>query len=387
MDIRRFMHGRRNIERRDSVSEEILHERMLHQQRLAALDTTTSTPIELVKAIQAMGLGTKRRKHTVYKSHQPRAPSWSDHHDSTPITGSGFAVHLASASKLWPVFKHILPEIAFAGHSNSGKSTLVNAMVGILPKKGPASISERAGWTDQICFYQLGRKPPVLIVADLPGYGHAVATSDDKKQWKFMTRDYLGSRIVLSKCCVLVDCTRGLCAADRQMLLFLHRAGVPWHVILTKCDLLSPLQVAQSMMVVEQDLRDDGLFTKGVAPDKSETTREKGQNMDAMSLLSNHVILPVSAATGAGVHRLWLQLRDSALQATVPRHRPRQPQSTEDDEEKGATTAAGDDGDYDSEEENHDDEKPIHPSAVREHRDAALLRKADYIRQLEKFKR
>ena len=55
----------------------------------------------------------------------------------------------------------------------TGKSTLVNAMVGVLPKKGPASVSERAGWTDQICFYQLGKKPPLLVLADLPGYGHA----------------------------------------------------------------------------------------------------------------------------------------------------------------------------------------------------------------------
>ena len=46
-------------------------------------------------------------------------------------------------------------------------------MVGVLPKKGPASVSERAGWTDQICFYQLGKKPPLLVLADLPGYGHA----------------------------------------------------------------------------------------------------------------------------------------------------------------------------------------------------------------------
>ena len=71
----------------------------------------------------------------------------------------GFAVHLNSASGTpgseWPVFKHVLPEIALAGHSNCGKSTLVNALIGVLPRKGPAKVSERAGWTDQICFYQV----------------------------------------------------------------------------------------------------------------------------------------------------------------------------------------------------------------------------------------
>ena len=64
-------------------------------------------------------------------------------------------MHVASASSNWPILRHMLPEIAFAGHSNCGKSTLVNSMVGVLPKKGPAKISNRAGWTDQICFYQV----------------------------------------------------------------------------------------------------------------------------------------------------------------------------------------------------------------------------------------
>jgi 50S ribosome-binding GTPase len=72
-----------------------------------------------------------------------------------PLTLGGFAVHVASASTNWPVFAHLLPEIAFAGHSNCGKSTLVNSMVGVMAKKGPAATSNRAGWTDQICFYQV----------------------------------------------------------------------------------------------------------------------------------------------------------------------------------------------------------------------------------------
>ena len=64
-------------------------------------------------------------------------------------------MHVASASTDWPVIHHLLPEIVFAGHSNCGKSTLVNSMVGVAARKGPAAISNRAGWTDQICFYQV----------------------------------------------------------------------------------------------------------------------------------------------------------------------------------------------------------------------------------------
>lgn len=71
------------------------------------------------------------------------------------VRKGGHGVHIASASSDWPIFQHLLPEVAFAGHSNSGKSTLVNAMIGVLPRKGPAKVSDRAGWTDQICFYKV----------------------------------------------------------------------------------------------------------------------------------------------------------------------------------------------------------------------------------------
>ena len=165
-DAQRYMHGRRNVERRDSVSKEMLLERMQHQRRLESVEVARV----LVDAVDALGLGTKRRKHTMYKTRQPSLAFDVGGVGGSPMTGSGFASHLTSASKQWPVFKHVLPEIAFAGHSNSGKSTLVNAMVGVLPKKGPAGISERAGWTDQICFYQVRVRAGVTVTSSLASY-------------------------------------------------------------------------------------------------------------------------------------------------------------------------------------------------------------------------
>jgi ribosome biogenesis GTPase A len=169
MPLQEYMHGRKNRERRDSVNEGILLERFTHQERISKIEVTPSQ----IKEIESMGLGTKRKRNLVYRTTSGEKTSLNRR---TLLGAGGFAVHLASASSNFPVFKHILPEVAFAGHSNSGKSTLVNAISGLSPRTGPASVSERAGWTDQICFYQLGKRPPLLNLADLPGYGHAVAT-------------------------------------------------------------------------------------------------------------------------------------------------------------------------------------------------------------------
>lgn len=73
---------------------------------------------------------------------------------------SGTRIATAS-SQPWPIFDHLLPEIAFAGHSNTGKSSLVNVLVGGLPRSGPASVSERAGWTSSVQFYKV---PSIALI-------------------------------------------------------------------------------------------------------------------------------------------------------------------------------------------------------------------------------
>jgi len=247
-DLVKFMHGRGNRERRDSVTNEILWERQQHMKRLGRLPANQA----LVRALEDEGLGSRRRKHQVYSHitvHEPGVIK-----KKTNSGAGGFALHLTSTSRDWPIFKHLLPEIAFAGHSNSGKSTLVNAMIGVLPSKGPAKVSERAGWTDQICFYQLGKKPPVMTLADLPGYGHAVASAGQRRAWGEMIRDYLQNRTILSRCCILVDSTRGLCKGDKMLVRFLTKYDIPWMVVLTKGDLLDCTSLAQCVLAVQLDL-------------------------------------------------------------------------------------------------------------------------------------
>lgn len=302
-DLQEMMHGRKKRERRDSVTDEMLLDRYKHNNRMILLDES-KVSANLLSKIENLGLGSKKRKSLVYS--KISLNNYSEPSNKTTLTGAGgFAVHLTSTSGNWPIFKHILPEISFAGHSNCGKSTLVNGISGLHPKKGPASVSDRAGWTDQICFYQLGKKPPILIMADLPGYGHSVSTALIRAQWKTMIRDYLSTRIVLSRCCVLVDCTRGLCDGDYSILKFLQQNGVPWQIVLTKCDLLTTIELAKCVTIINDDLKN---VTKRLNPDDN--------SEDENDLLSNRIML-VSASTGAGIHQLWLDLKKCAHSTSI----------------------------------------------------------------------
>lgn len=148
----------------------------------------------MLQRILALGLG---RKQTGKDT-----PRYRQQQEGEAIGAAGFATYLAASSggdrEGWPSFKHMLPEVAMAGHSNCGKSSLVNALAGLAPKRGPARVSDRAGWTDAVFFYQLGKRPPLLTLADLPGYGHAVASVQQKRRWREMTHGYLRERGVLS---------------------------------------------------------------------------------------------------------------------------------------------------------------------------------------------
>ena len=291
--LRSFMHGRRGRERSDSITLSILRDRQVHRERMMVLARSWDPPEHVVVTVDRLKLGSKRRLTGAYTKTLTPADGGPTERRTTTTGACGHAVHLTSASENWPIFKHVLPEVALAGHSNSGpymiqlytlfhklallailvtpthpnsvshfspvlltpgKSTLVNALVGVAPNKGPAGVSDRAGWTDQLCFFQLGKRPPILTLVDLPGYGHAVASREQRLRWTKMTTSYLTTRPVLSRCHVLVDSTRGLCGGDLRLLRLLRRHKVPFRVVLTKTDLLTPSDLVAAIGVVASDL-------------------------------------------------------------------------------------------------------------------------------------
>ena len=124
------------------------------------------------------------------------------------------------------------PEIAFAGRSNVGKSSLLNALTN---RKGLARTSNTPGRTQELNFFDVG-EPLQLRLVDMPGYGFAEAPKDMVKRWRHLMNDYLRGRGALKRALVLVDCRHGLKEVDREMMRMLDDAAVSYHVVLTKSD-------------------------------------------------------------------------------------------------------------------------------------------------------
>lgn len=123
-----------------------------------------------------------------------------------------------------------LPEVAFAGRSNVGKSSLIN---GLLGRKDLARASNTPGRTQSLVFFDLAER---LRIVDLPGYGYARASKSKVKDWTRLTRDFLRGRAKLARLCLLVDARHGLKASDQEMMALLDEAALSYQVVLTKRD-------------------------------------------------------------------------------------------------------------------------------------------------------
>ena len=149
---------------------------------------------------------------------------------------AGRVEFLKSAPSLQFLPEPEAPEIAFAGRSNVGKSSLLNALAN---RNGLARTSNTPGRTQELNFFDLG-EPLQLRLVDMPGYGFAEAPKDLVKRWRHLVNDYLRGRSVLKRALVLVDSRHGLKEVDREMMRMLDDAAVSYHLVLTKGDKVKP---------------------------------------------------------------------------------------------------------------------------------------------------
>ena len=164
------------------------------------------------------------------------------------------------------------PEVAFAGRSNVGKSSLMNALTG---HNALARVSNTPGRTRQLNFFDLGGR---LTLVDMPGYGYAQAGKDIKADWQGLMFDYLRGRASLRRVLLLLDARIELKEADRAVMGLLDRAAVTFQLVLTKADGVKPDALARKLVEVAAQARKHPAGHPQVAVTSSQT----GQGIEAL---------------------------------------------------------------------------------------------------------
>jgi GTP-binding protein len=164
----------------------------------------------------------------------------------------------------------VLPEIAFAGRSNVGKSSLVNAMTG---RKTLARTSNTPGRTQEVNYFTLGQpEREGLFLVDLPGYGYARESKDRIATWTELVMTYLQGRATLRRVLLLIDARHGIKKNDEEVMAMLDKAAVSYLIVLTKTDKLKKGEIEKRLETTKAQLR------KHVAafPEIAVTSSEKG---------------------------------------------------------------------------------------------------------------
>ena len=141
------------------------------------------------------------------------------------------------------------PEIAFAGRSNVGKSSLINALTG---RKALARTSNTPGRTQELIFFG---GPERLVLVDMPGYGYAAAAKSKVAAWTTLIHDYLYGRSTLARVYILIDARHGLKSADDAILDTLGKAAVSHEIVLTKCDQIGDAELADRVDAVKAAIK------------------------------------------------------------------------------------------------------------------------------------
>ncbi len=187
---------------------------------------------------------------------------------------SGPVSFLKSAPQLKFLPEPTLPEIAFAGRSNVGKSSLLNRLAN---RSGLARTSNTPGRTQELNIFEVG-DPVRLRLVDMPGYGFAKAPKDVARKWRFLVNDYLRGRVVLKRTLLLIDSRHGLKDIDREVMKMLDDAAVSYKLVLTKADKVKATDLAE----IEAQTLEEARRRPAAHPEIIVTSSETGLGMDRL---------------------------------------------------------------------------------------------------------
>ena len=174
-----------------------------------------------------------------------------------------------------PTLEHIpapdVNEVAFAGRSNVGKSSLLNALTN---RNGLARTSNTPGRTQELNFFDVG-DPLRFRLVDMPGYGFAEAPKDVVKKWRFLINDFLRGRQVLKRTLVLIDSRHGVKPVDLEVMEMLDLAAVSYRLVLTKADKIK----ASALEAVTASVQAEARKHPAAHPDIIATSSEKGMGI------------------------------------------------------------------------------------------------------------
>lgn len=186
-------------------------------------------------------------------------------------TFAGPVAFLKSAPELRHLPDPVVPEVAFAGRSNVGKSSLLNALTN---RNGLARTSNTPGRTQELNFFDVG-DPLAFRLVDMPGYGFAKAPKDVVRKWRYLVNDFLRGRDVLKRALVLIDARHGIKDVDREILDMLDAAAVSYRMVLTKADKIKASELTEVTARTAEEAR-----TRPAAhPDILATSSEKGMGI------------------------------------------------------------------------------------------------------------
>jgi len=187
---------------------------------------------------------------------------------------SGHVEFLRSAPSLQFLPDPEVPEIAFAGRSNVGKSSLLNALTG---RRAIARTSVTPGRTQELNFFEVG-SPTLFRLVDMPGYGFAKAPLKVVENWRRLVRDYLRGRVVLKRTLVLIDSRHGVKPVDLEMMKMLDEAAVGYRLVLTKADKIKASELEAVIAATQAEARKHS----AAFPVIHVTSSEKGMGIEEL---------------------------------------------------------------------------------------------------------